>query len=325
MRDGGLGQIRRSLPPASLATLALIHPSTTDYQPAASQAAFKETYKMTIQASTIRPGMLVVLKSSVSGNVSHSKQVIEAEHTTDDGAQKARWETERVVANPEEFVEATKLRNQARQKIAGMCIQTAFGLLCPEEKTDQLDAKVNEAQAICEEFNKRAQCTTIGIYIVAGRVAADDAQAVRAINSEVRDLMATMEAGLAELNVEKVRGAADKARSLGAMLSPQAAERVKGAIDIARKAATEMKKAAEVGTAEIDLAAIRKLTESRTSFLDVSEDQAEVEAVSHEGRAIDLAPIEGEEPAAAPEIAPVAEAQPEPEAPTVRVPQFEMD
>ncbi|WP_439398539.1 hypothetical protein ACRQ5Q_14645 [Bradyrhizobium sp. PMVTL-01] len=282
---------------------------------------------MTIQASTIRPGMLVVLKSSVSGNVSHSKQVIEAETKTSDGALKARWETERVVANPEEFAEATKLRNAARQKIAGMCIQTAFGLLCPEEKVEQLDARVIEAQAICEEFNKRAQCTTIGIYIVAGRVAADDAQAVRAINSEVRDLMETMEAGLKELNVEKVRGAADKARSLGAMLSPAAAERVKGAIDIARKAATEMKKAAEQGAAEIDLAAIQKLTASRTAFLDIDQAPAEIEAPTHEARMIDLAPTEVEHVATeapAIDLAPTEEETIAPAPLAAPVPQFEM-
>lgn len=40
---------------------------------------------------------------------------------------------------------------------------------------------------------------------------------------------------------KKVRDAAEKAKSLGARLSPQAAERVKAAIDVARKAATEMK------------------------------------------------------------------------------------
>lgn len=310
--------------------------NTVDSKPDSSEAPTPAATPAPIRASTIRPGMLVVLKSSVSGNVSHSKQIIEAEHKTDDGAQKARWETERVVANPEEFVEATKLRNQARNKISGMCIQTAFGLLCPEDKVEQLGVRVNEAQAICDEFNKRAKCTTIGIYIVAGRVAADDAQAVRAINSEVRDLMATMEAGLQELNVDKVRGAADKARALGSMLSPKAAERVKAAIDIARKAAREMTKAAEVGTAEIDLAAIRKITESRTSFLDVAVDHAEVEAPIHEGRAIDLAPVEvneavtetaaTEQPVAeatAIELAPVDDVAPA--VPSVRAPQFEME
>ncbi|WP_024516981.1 hypothetical protein [Bradyrhizobium sp. Tv2a-2] len=252
-----------------------------------------------IKASTIRPGLLVVLKTSLTGNVSYIKNTIEADTLDEEGKLRAKWETERTVADPAEHEEATKIRNRARQVISNLCVQTAFGLLCPEERADQLGERVTEAQSLAEEFNARAKTTRIGIYVIPGRVAADDAQAARAINSEVRDLIGLMEAGLQNLDVKKVRDAADKARSLGAMLSPAQQERLSEVVAVARKAATAINKAGEQGAAEIDLASIRKLTEGRGAFLDLDAEHKEVEAPTHEGRAIDLAPVEIEQPAEA--------------------------
>jgi hypothetical protein len=266
---------------------------------------------MTLRTTTIRPGIMVVLRTNIIGNVKYSKTVIEPDTETEGGGQKAKWETERFITNAAELKEATQVRSKVRNTIANLCAQTSFGLLCPEDKEDKLDAAYNESLALVEAFNDRAETTKITFYMVPGKVAADDVRAVRAINSEVRELMETMEKGLQNLNPKMVRDAADRARSLGAMLSPEMSERVAGALKVARKAASDIVKAAEVGGAEIDLASIRKIADARTSFLDL-DDAKEVAAPVHEARALDLAPVEsGEQP-----IAP---------APGQTVPAFEME
>jgi hypothetical protein len=293
---------------------------------------------MTLQLTTIRPGRMVVLRTGITGNVKYSKTIIEPDTEAEDGSQKGKWETERVIQNAAELKEATSIRSRMRGTIAGLCAQTSFGLLCPEDKAEQLDARVKEARAMADAFNEKATTTRISIYVIAGKVAADDVEAVRAINSEVRGLLETMETGLKNLDPKAVRDAADRARSLGSMLSPEMGERVKEALAVARKAATDLKKAAEQGAAEIDLASIQKIMAARTSFLDLDE-TTEVAAPIHEGRMLDLAPVEMEEvPAYENDIirdsdgVPVTDA-PEidlgeslaPAAPAVQVPQFEMD
>jgi hypothetical protein len=127
--------------------------------------------------------------------------------------------------------------------------------------------------------------------VIVGRVAADDVEAVRAINSEIRDLLSTMEDGLRNLDVETVRKAASKARSLGQMLTPGAEQRVQQAVDTARRTARQIVKAGEQGAAEIDQQVIREMISARTAFLDIPIEDIAVAEPETVGRADDLAPV----------------------------------
>ena len=110
---------------------------------------------------------------------------------------------------------------------------------------------------------------------------------MRAINSDIRELLETMENGLRGLDVRSVREAAIRARSLGAMLSEEASEQVAEAIQMARRAAREIVKAGEAGEAEINREALDTLARARVSFLDLDEAR-EVAVPTTVGRGIDL-------------------------------------
>lgn len=238
--------------------------------------------------TTLRPGLLVSLKTSIRGNVSYAKRILEANHTAEDGAEKERWETERRIANPQEYDRAREVRSKASSLIRSVCAHSAFGLLCPESEGEELSAAIASARALAEEFNATAELSQVSVYVITGRVAADDVEAVRAINSEVRDLMGAMAAGVEALDVKAIREAADKARQLGSMLSPMAEARVKIAIDTARQTARRIVQAGETAAREIDMGAVRKITEMRTTFLE-TEAIAPVQAPeAAAGRGVDL-------------------------------------
>jgi hypothetical protein len=241
-----------------------------------------------MQTTTLRPGLLVSLKTSLQGNVSYNKQTLESEHVGDDGAEKARWETERTIANPKEHERAKEARGKASQIVRSICAKSAFGLLCPESKAEELAAAIADARKIVEEFNESAELTAISLYVITGRVAADDVEAIRAINSEVRDLMTAMSEGVRDLDVTVIRDAANRARQLGSMLSPTAEARMRLAIDSAREAARKIVKAGEQAAREIDIGAIRKITEMRTTFLDLEDVETRTQAPVATGRAVDL-------------------------------------
>jgi hypothetical protein len=247
--------------------------------------------------STLRPGFLIGLKTSVRGNVSYRKDVIEAEHRTRSGAEKAKWQTERTITDPEEFKKANQVRMKARGIILSVCAQSAFGALCPENKMDELKLAIAEAQREAKRFNNRATLTRVSVYVISGRIARDDVEAARAINSEVRDLLQTMSEGVKNLDVAVVRGAANRARNLGSMLSPEAADKLKGAVTTVRNAARKIVKAGETAAQEIDQEALRTLAQARTAFLDIdSGPEAEIATPDADAREIDLHP-EGEDPA----------------------------
>lgn len=245
---------------------------------------------MTLAMSTLRPGLLVGLKTSVTGNVSYQREDIERRKRTSSGAIQSKWQTQRTVLDEEEYEAAHAVRSTCRGLIYRCCAASTFGLLCPEEKRDELDEAVQKSQELCRDFNLKAKITNVRVYVIVGRIAADDVEAVRAINSEVRGLLSDMEEGIKKLDAKAVRQAATKAKSIGRMLSPEAEQRVKVAIEAAREVAKRIVKAGEETSAVIDQAIVRRITDSRTSFLDLDE-QGEVQAPAAKSRAVDLEPV----------------------------------
>lgn len=239
--------------------------------------------------STLRPGLLVSLKTSLQGNVSYRTRDIEAEHDASDGTRRATWETDKTIRDPAEHEAGIKARSRARGLVTAVCSDSTFGLLCPELDRDALTRAMEQAREIADEFNRGATITRLSVNVIVGRVAADDVDAVRAINGEVRDLMDAMERGLRNLDVGMVRDAANKARELGAMLSPVAAARAQAAVEAARSAARRIVKAGETAAVAIDERTIRTIRESRTAFLDL-DDGAEMVAPTPAAAALDFDP-----------------------------------
>lgn|SRR5262245_21131135 len=240
--------------------------------------------------STLRPGFLVSVKTSISGNVSYATKDIPSDHLRYGSEVISRWETTKTVTDPKEHERATKARSLARSAIQTVCAHSAFGLLCPEANVEKLNAAVAKAREIADAFNVTAQVSRLNVNVLVGRIAPDDVEAVKAINSEIRDLVDTMAQGLAAMDVQKVRDAANKARSVSKMLDVNASDRVAKAIEVARNAAKEVVKAGETGAIEIDEVAIQRLVEARTSFLDYSEEDV-IQPLEIDAPAIDLEPV----------------------------------
>lgn len=266
---------------------------------------------MTLPVSTLVPGLLVSLKTAVRGGVAYTKQDIERtpEH--------AKWVTDKDVRDPVELEAASKLRNKCGSLIRAVCSQSAnHGLLCRQDNAWKLEDAVLEARSLAAAFNATSKHSKISINVIVGKIADNDANATRAIRAEVSDLIEQMQAGIAELDVAKVRDAADRAKSVGKMLSPDAFDKVEDAIKAARKIATAINKAGEAAAEAIDTNVLANLTRARTEFLDipdVAEAVATIEPIAPDGvsRGVDLDPSEGvssadgapaEPPAAAPEL-----------------------
>lgn len=254
----------------------------------------KTKAKSKVYISTIVPGLLVNVKTSIKGNVSYDKS--DEKVATKGRTEISTWETEKTVLDAKEQKAATELRSKARNLIVRVCAVSEFGLLCPDAKLPELDLAVEEARKLCTEFNASAKVTRVKFNVIAGHIAANDRNAIRAINSEVRDLLAEMKAGVKELDVERIRDAANRTTKLGNMLSSDAQEKIKEALTVVRAQASKIAKAGDQASVAIDKETIATLNRARTAFLDL-DDAATVQAPkATTGRAIDLTP--GEAPAA---------------------------
>lgn len=236
----------------------------------------------TIKTSTLRPGLLVSLKSSVRGNCRYFKPEIGETKIEQDGAAISRWTTERTIADPKEYEAAKAARSKACGLVRKVCRQSAFGLLCPEVDEEKLVAAIREARKVIDEFNAGAAVTQVDIFVLPGRVSPDEVEAVRAINSEIRELMAEMAGGIETGNVDEIREAATRVKNIGEMLATDAQTKVEMAVKTARDAAKQIVRDREregsQGTASVDQSAVRRITELRTAFLDLDDDEAAVSA-----------------------------------------------
>jgi hypothetical protein len=178
---------------------------------------------------------LVGLSTNIRGGIEYRTRVIEEEHLTADGAEAAKWETERRIADPDEFERAKKARSKARNAIVRVCAPSDFGYLCPEDRVADLEAGLAEARRVADAFNATAQVTHLSVNVMTGRILPDDQEAVRAINSEMTSLLSQMERGIQRIDVKMIRDAADQAKRVGAMLSLDANERVMKAVEVARQ------------------------------------------------------------------------------------------
>ena len=222
--------------------------------------------------SFIKPGILVSLKSTVSGGISYNRRDLAAE-TTENGSHRSKWETECVVEDPAEHERATKVRGKALGLIRAVCSPTAFGLLCPLENEGKLDDAVKQARALIAEYRTTAAHTDVTVFCLKGRIASTDEEAARAIGDEVSSLIQSMNGAIDRLDADAIREAANKARAMSAMLSEERAEKVNGAIEQARKAARDIVRRVTKGgeKAAIVLADIQRgaIESARIAFLDI--------------------------------------------------------
>jgi len=246
-----------------------------------------------MKTSVLKPGYLVSLKTSLRGGVNYARIDIEPDHETADGARVAKWETRRAIPDPEEFERASSARSKARALVASVCCTSSFGLLCPSSDEEKLFDAIGAAREVADAHNGGASLTRVEVFVLVGRVAQDDAEAARAIGSEIRELLEAMRAGIAAADPRAIREAATKAKNLGAMLSADVAAQVSGAIVEARAAAraivARIEKAGETAASVVAQCSTARIESARFAFLDLDEGtQATSEAPAARGIDIDI-------------------------------------
>lgn len=221
----------------------------------------------------MRPGILVALKTTISGGVHYTR------HDLENSGSFSKWETTKEMDDPKEYKRAVEVRGLAQRAILRLCIRTGFGLLCPLDNEAELDLAVAAARSLVDAFNVEAKHTMVTVNVVKGRIADNDEEALRALLGEATDLVERMDQGLAQADVASIREAANKARALVGIMDDEAAAPVNATIDAARKVAREIVKrvGVEGESTEKVIASINReaFDKARFSFLTVAESELE--------------------------------------------------
>lgn len=260
------------------------------------------------RVTTLRPGLIVMLRTRIVGGVEYQKRDLEAPEAPAEGAATKRWETTRIVPDPELWERARGTRSRCQTIVRGACIKSEVAmLLCPPDREENLRDKISEAEQLAAAFNTSSTSIQVEVNVVCGRIASDDTTAMRAITGEIRELLDAMNAGVVSGDAEAIRAAANRARSMGAMLDEASGQRVTRAIAEAREAAKVIVKRVQDGgeLAEnvVKDLKLEQLQAARFSFLDMDAptEQTGEQLPAVAPRGLDLPPPE--EPAAPPPAA----------------------
>lgn len=230
---------------------------------------------MTSKKIVLQPGILVSLRSSVSGGVSYDRTDLDADAPSNDGQATSRWETRKTVQDQAEHDRAMKVRGEAVSGIRKLCVVSSFGLICPTAREPELAAAIAAARTVADEFNATALYTRISIRALRGHIASTDEEAAAAIAEEVRDLVDSMSAGISGLDVERIREAASRAAKLEDLLVEEQAKVVSEAVKAARSAARQIVKRIQNDgeSAAVVLSDIKRgaIEQARLTFLDVED------------------------------------------------------
>ncbi len=191
-----------------------------------------------MQTQVMVPGILVALKTSVTGGVSYQHQSLEE----DEAGKVKRWETTRLMDDPDERKKAAETCGKAANLVARLCVRTSFGLLCRTDREQELDEAVTQMRAMATEWNSKARYSFVNLSAIKGRIADNDEEAIRAILDEARDLLDRMDRGLAQADVKVIRDAAVRATRLSQMMTEDTSVTISKAIAAAREAATAIVK-----------------------------------------------------------------------------------
>lgn len=281
-------------------------------------------------AITLRPSILVVLRTTVTGGVTYDRTDLDTGEAPMPGVSRRRWVTDCTIMDPEEHERAGKVRSAARSLFTRICVDAPLGLMLPltitEEGEDadiaraqaQVDVVEAEARALIATHNDIAKHTHITLESSTFTFSspAQAARNERALRTEIARLMDLMEVGISKADPKVIQGAADRARELAQILGEEAKGVATAAIEQARKARSAILKRIikEGEDAQTVVMGISRgmIASARTAFLDFDDAPVTAEAPMGAQRSLDLSAVEVGEvaPEVVPDIAPAVEAAP---------------
>jgi hypothetical protein len=240
----------------------------------------------------VKSGMVVIyLSTAIQGNVTYSVKDLERRKANNQAT--AKWETTRRTKNLTEYELAYETRYRARALVTAMGARSVFGYVAPKERRDDAQAAIDEAEKMVRGFNSKANDTRIQFTATIMAVDASDEKFLRDLREEIRGLLDDMRQGARDLDAKKIREAANRLNALRDVMSKEGALSVKGSLDLARKAArgmTKLAKAGKVAAIKVDREALKQIKATRDMFLDVNDEDFEVNATPAKGQAIDFDP-----------------------------------
>jgi hypothetical protein len=212
-----------------------------------------------MSVQSLPDGILVSLHTSVTGGVQYQRRDLDAAAHVNGAAAVSRWETTKLVEDPDELARAQAARSAATHAVRRVCVATSFGLLCRADRAAELEQAIADARTLVDAHNREARHSRVELRVLCGRVSGSDPETIRAIAAELSGVLTELAQASDALDVARMREAASGALRLTALLPSDLARQVEQTVADARATARALKRGeAGVTTAPI-VSAIRRI------------------------------------------------------------------
>ena len=237
-----------------------------------------ETQTEAVGIITMKPALMV---SSSIARVGGMRQSKENEHVELDGAHEVkRWTAIRDVTDRNDLKAADAVASECRRMLRQVCVGTAFGLVCPMDRKQELTEIIGQIRARLTEANKTLNTCHLTSMFVTGTIVSDDKEAAEALTAQLGGFLGGLSAALEACDVKKIRQTLASMKGIETLLPPIQSAAINKAMAAARKAAAFIRH--EVEKKDRSITAVRmeldlsELDVARAMFVEVGDIKAPV-------------------------------------------------
>lgn len=204
------------------------------------------------------------------------------------------WRTEKEVIDVDEQAEVSTTARRIRATIRKLGYQTLAGTFVPEEKGDELNDAIRDADVAIRQYNADANYTRIDGRFLVFRIEPSDVRAAGSILGQVRDTLEEVKRAVDAADPKAIRRALGSVRRIDTMLADEQSEQLQAAFDDARRAARQLTKAAKEQDDELkELASeVEAVDTARILFAEV---EKQVNKMQYDVPVVDYRNVEIEE------------------------------
>lgn len=221
----------------------------------------------------LKPSILLGVGIHRSGGVHYARKILE-EYESGEGEVK-EWNTVKTIDDKKDLEDAERAASKLRRMVGKLCARTSFGYLCPLEKEGDLDDLLAEMRHEAREVTLGLKTCALTVSFIKGRIAANDADAAKALTAEIGSFLTQLTDAIASADVKLIRHVLVEARGLDTLLAPAQSSLLQEAVAEAREAAKTIRKEMEKKGRSKELVvqglALSAIDSARMCFLELAE------------------------------------------------------
>jgi hypothetical protein len=194
----------------------------------------------------LKPAMILVHRCARRGGLSYRRKndkTIEDSKSNPEHREKITWESERIIADKEEYDAAVSLRSKCLYAVRKLGRPTAVGILISADRINEIDEELAKWKTETDEFNGKAKHCEVENFIMKFYISGDNTEVLKMMLRDLGELLNDLTVAMSKADPKSIREVIVKLKNFDELLPDVTAKVVGTAIEGARELARNISKA----------------------------------------------------------------------------------